>query len=67
VLVNCGGGKFKSQLKRADLSGANVALIIGEYEAARQEVIIKPLRSGAEQFTVSLDRIAAELAPFIKD
>jgi histidyl-tRNA synthetase len=47
--VNCGGGSFKSQFKRADRSGAGFALVIGDDEVARQQVIVKPLRSDAGQ------------------
>ena len=53
--LNCGGGKFKSQLKRANDSGANYALIIGEQEQADKTLIIKDLRSGADQQVVSLE------------
>ena len=49
VLANMEGGSFKAQLKRADRSGAAVALIIGEDEAARERVAVKWLRSGAAQ------------------
>jgi histidyl-tRNA synthetase len=54
VLLHCGGGSFKSQMKKADASGASVALVIGDDEAARGEVGIKPLRGGGEQRKVSL-------------
>ncbi|MDP3876947.1 MAG: histidine--tRNA ligase [Methylobacter sp.] len=46
--VNCGGGSFKSQFKKADKSGAEFALILGDDEVSRGEVSIKPLRN-AEQ------------------
>lgn len=44
VLTHCGGGSFKSQFKRADKSGANVALVIGEEEAEAGLVQLKWLR-----------------------
>ncbi len=47
--VNCGGGSFKSQFKKADKSGAEYAIIIGDDEVSRGEVSLKPLRSGEEQ------------------
>jgi len=47
------GGSFKSQMKRADASGARHAVIIGESEAASGQVTVKDLRSGAQQ-TVDL-------------
>ncbi len=47
--THCGGGSFKSQMKRADKSGAEWALIIGEQELAEGRVVFKPLRSEGEQ------------------
>ena len=55
VQTNCGGGSFKSQFKRADRSGAAYALVIGDEEAARQTVVIKPLRDTTEQIVESGD------------
>jgi len=49
LLVNCGGGSFKSQLKRADKSGALLALILGEQEMDEGRVTVKPLRGEGEQ------------------
>lgn len=51
--VNCGGGSFKSQFKKADKSGAAFAIIIGDDEAARGEVALKSLRVEQEQLTLS--------------
>ena len=59
--MNCGGGSFKSQMKRADKSGARLALIIGEDEVAAQTAGIKPLRGGGEQLSVSWDELPREL------
>lgn len=55
--VHCGGGSFKSQFKKADKSGAEYAIIIGDDEASRNEVALKFLRVEQEQQTLS----AAEL------
>ncbi|WGL17911.1 histidine--tRNA ligase [Microbulbifer bruguierae] len=52
--THCGGGSFKSQMKKADKSNAEYALIIGEDEAAAGKVTVKSLRSDAEQQTVEL-------------
>jgi histidyl-tRNA synthetase len=49
VSLHCGGGSFKSQMKKADASGARFALIVGDDEAATGRVAIKPLRGGGEQ------------------
>ena len=53
LLANCGGGSFKSQLKRADKSGARLALILGEQEVAEGTVTVKPLRGDGEQQAVA--------------
>lgn len=49
VLQHCGGGSFKSQMKRADASGAPLAVIIGDDEASAGEVSLKALREVGEQ------------------
>ncbi|MEI7432488.1 MAG: histidine--tRNA ligase, partial [Betaproteobacteria bacterium] len=65
VLFNCGGGNFKSQMKKADASGATFAVIIGDDEAAAGEVTLKSLRVNGgvqgEQKRVNVDRIADEI------
>jgi histidyl-tRNA synthetase len=60
--VNCGGGSFKSQFKRADRSGAVFALVIGDSEAAQQQVVLKPLRSDADQESLLQQDIAGIIA-----
>ena len=47
--IHCGVGSYKSQFKKADKSGAEFAIILGEDEMAKSEVGIKPLRTGQEQ------------------
>ena len=61
VELNLGGGSFKSQMKRADKSGAEFALILGEQELADSCISIKPLRSTGEQTSVALDALAETL------
>jgi histidyl-tRNA synthetase len=61
--LNHGGGSFKNQLKRADKSGAPLALIMGEEEVVNGTVGIKSLREQAEQQTLPLDQIV----PFLQD
>ncbi len=51
--VNCGGGSFKSQFKKADKSGAEYAIILGEDEVNQGEVSLKPLRIDQEQSRLS--------------
>jgi histidyl-tRNA synthetase len=62
VEMNLGGGSFKSQMKKADKSGAEFALILGEQELAEEKIGIKPMRSTEEQSSVALDALAATLA-----
>ncbi|HMA31831.1 MAG TPA: histidine--tRNA ligase, partial [Casimicrobiaceae bacterium] len=61
VVMHAGGGSFKSQMKRADASGARYALIIGDDEAASGTVAVKPLRGGGEQTEVPTERVAARV------
>lgn len=61
VILHCGGGNFKSQMKKADASGASFAIIIGDDEASSGEVSIKPLREVAEQVRVGLNEAVALL------
>ncbi len=61
VVVNAGGGSFKSQMKKADASGARYALLIGADEAAADAVSVKPLRESGEQKTVAFADLGAAL------
>ena len=66
VVVHCGEGKFKSQLKRADATGARLALILGEDELGRDAVSVKHLRDAGGQVTVSnseLNRYLTKVFP----
>lgn len=58
VITHMGGGSFKSQMKRADASGAQLAVIIGEDEAQKNEASLKPLRVEMEQWRVAVDGLA---------
>jgi histidyl-tRNA synthetase len=62
VVVNAGGGSFKSQMKKADASGARFALVIGDDEAAAGTVAVKPLRAQGEQVAVPVAALASHLA-----
>lgn len=62
VRMHCGGGSFKSQFRRADASGAQFALVLGEDELAAKTVTIKPLRATATpQLTLPEDQAIAHL------
>lgn len=52
LMTHCGGGSFKSQMKKADKSAAGIALILGEDEAQQGQVTVKYLRQEREQQTL---------------
>lgn len=58
LLINAGGGSFKSQLKRADKSGAAYAFILGETEVAEQTIVVKPLLENTEQSTLTMEQLS---------
>jgi histidyl-tRNA synthetase len=62
--MNCGGGSFKSQMKRADRSGAAVALILGDDEVAQRVAGIKPLRNDTAQISAGWDGLSEALEQF---
>jgi histidyl-tRNA synthetase len=62
VEVNLGGGSFKAQLKRADKSNAEFALVLGEEEIAEGRIGLKPLRSAEDQSSIAIQGLAATLA-----
>jgi histidyl-tRNA synthetase len=66
VLQNAGGGSFKSQMKKADKSGASIALILGEQEIKNDVVVIKPLSGDLEQTSVNQSDIINELNNYFK-
>ncbi len=49
VTQNCGAGSMKSGMKRADRSGAALAVIVGDDELSSGTLTVKPLRDGGEQ------------------
>ncbi len=65
LLCHCGGGSFKSQFKRADRSGARVALVLGDDELSARRIGIKPLRGQGEQVTVAIDTLAEHLSGYL--
>ncbi|MES9860469.1 MAG: histidine--tRNA ligase [Candidatus Thiodiazotropha sp. LLP2] len=64
LINHCGGGGFKSQLKKADKSQARFALILGEDELNNGEIALKPLRGG-EQQQIQLSELEAKLAELL--
>ncbi|MGB0468054.1 MAG: histidine--tRNA ligase [Pontibacterium sp.] len=65
IQLHCGGGSFKSQMKKADRSGASVALIIGADELKKGLVTVKPLRSDQGQVQVAREDLSVALADMI--
>ena len=54
TVMHCGGGSFKSQMKKADASRARYAVILGDDEAMAHQLTVKPLRETAEQIRIDL-------------
>jgi histidyl-tRNA synthetase len=68
IELNLGGGNFKAQFRRADRSGAPLALVLGEDELARGVVQLKPLREGhGEPAEIGLEASAAAIARWFDD
>ena len=61
IVYNCGGGSFKSQFRKADKSGAQIALSIGEAEVMQQTVGIKWLRADREQISCAMTDAAEHI------
>lgn len=59
--MNHGGGNFKAQFRRADRSGARLALVLGDDELERGMAALKPLRSESSQDEVALSELATRL------
>lgn len=66
VVLHCGGGSFKSQMKKADGSGAAFAVIIGDDEAQAGQATLKPLRDGGEQARVGLAELPQKIRELTK-
>ncbi|WP_341675460.1 histidine--tRNA ligase [Niveibacterium sp. SC-1] len=65
VVLHCGGGKFKNQMKKADTSGATVAVVIGDEEAQSEEASFKLLREGGEQRRIPAAQLGETLAALL--
>ena len=66
VLLHCGGGCFKSLMKKADGCAAVCAAIIGDDEVLANAVTLKPLRDGGEQQRVGLADLQRKIQELIK-
>ncbi|MDP3535598.1 MAG: histidine--tRNA ligase [Halomonas sp.] len=63
--LHCGGGSFKSRMKKADKSSAPIAVLLGEDEMAANVVTLKFLREAREQQRVARDELAATLGELV--
>ncbi len=63
VVLHAGGGSFKSQMKKADRSGARFAAILGDDEALAGEISLKPLLQAGEQKRCKLNEIGKIISP----
>lgn len=57
TMLHCSGGNFKKQFRRADKSGATLALVLGESEVQTNQVVVKHLLGAAEQQTIDVDNL----------
>jgi histidyl-tRNA synthetase len=62
IQCHCGGGNMKKQMKRADKSGAQIALILGDDELAKKQITVKYLRGQNEQQIMPFEQVANLLA-----
>ena len=62
VVLHVGSGSFKSQMKKADRSGARFAAILGDDEAAVNEISLKPLLQAGEQKRCKLNEVSGFIA-----
>jgi len=67
VLLNLGGGNFKTQFRRADRSGAKLALILGDEELARGVAAVKPLRHEGGQIDCPLEQLSERIASLLSN
>jgi histidyl-tRNA synthetase len=61
VVLHAGGGSFKSQMKKADRSGAHYAAILGDDEVTANEISLKPLLQAGEQIRCKLTDVAKQI------
>ena len=57
TMLHCSGGNFKKQFKRADKSGATLALVLGESEVQNNQVVVKHLLGAAEHQTIDVSNL----------
>jgi histidyl-tRNA synthetase len=67
VCLNLGGGNFKTQFRRADRSGAPLAVVLGDAELARGVAAVKPLRAEAGQTDCPLEELPVRVASMLQE
>ena len=67
VVMHCGGGSLKSQMKKADRSGARFALLLGEEEISRNAVTLKDMSGDTDQSSISIDELSGYLRKHISE
>jgi histidyl-tRNA synthetase len=65
VVQHCGEASFKSQFKKADASGARLAVVIGDTEVQGRLAVLKPLRGEGEQRTLAASDLPAAVAALL--
>lgn len=66
IVMNCGGGSFKSQFKKADKSGASIALVLAEDEINNETIAIKYLREEKDQETIAWVQLSDKVSKIFK-
>ncbi len=66
LVAHSGGGSFKSQMKKADKSGASIALILGETEIQNSTVNIKFLRQDLQQLEIEQSQLVEQIKTLLK-
>ena len=61
VVLHAGGGSFKSQMKKADRSGARYAAILGDDEVQANQISLKPLLQSGEQVKCAVNQVASSI------
>ncbi len=67
LVTNCGGGSYKSQFKKADKSGATIALILGDTEIGQDKISIKPLREDTSQQLITIENLIEQLTSIVNE
>ena len=67
LVAHSGGGSFKSQMKKADKSGASLALILGESEVENSTINIKFLRQDSQQLEIDQSQLVNQIKTLLNN